>query len=268
MRPAQVARARRLLSLVKPLLSHTVYRPGSVRTILLGPGRGLRYRIFRDWGLAPIYGGWEPEAQELMCQHIRPGDIVYDLGANRGMHTLLFARLAGPNGHVYAFEPVDAFLQELHRNVRLNGFHNVTAVPLAASDTEGTAVFFRGHHEGAGHLAESGDQVGDQLEVRTVTLSDFVLRDGNRPPTFIKLDIEGAEGSALRGAQAVLANYKPTVLVDLHTPDQDCQVGNILADFGYVAYRTGRMVKKIVDLRRGWPDPEGIWGQVIAFPGP
>jgi FkbM family methyltransferase len=261
----RIARARRLLGLAKPVLARTLYRPGSVRTILLGPARGLRYRVFPHWGLAPIYGGWEPSAQRVMKAAIRPGDVVYDVGANRGIHTILFARLVGPTGHVYAFEPVGQLVHELLDNVALNGFSNVTPVALAASNRAGREPFFRGHHEGAGHLAASGDRVGAQVEVETIRLDDFAQRGGNRPPTFMKLDIEGAEGAALDGARELLREFKPTILVDLHTPEQDLLVGAILADYGYTAYRTETM-SRIGSLRRGWPDPDGIWGQVVAMP--
>jgi FkbM family methyltransferase len=201
-----------------------------------------------------------------MSACIRTGGVVYDLGANRGIHTLLFARLVGPEGYVYAFEPVSEFERELMYNVSLNGFGNVTAVPFAASNRSGRETFFRGHHEGAGHLAANGDRIGARFEAHTLRVDDFVLRDGNRPPTFIKIDIEGAEGDALDGARAVLDQFKPTVLVDLHTPDQDALVGNLFADLGYTAHRTEDM-HRIGKLREGWPDPEGIWGQVVAFPG-
>jgi FkbM family methyltransferase len=168
---------------------------------------------------------------------------------------------------VYAFEPVEEFVLELQDNVALNGFSNVTSVPLAASNRSGREAFFRGHHEGAGHLAVNGDRLGAQVEAETIRLDDFVQRDGHRPPTFIKIDIEGAEGDALDGSRAVLREFKPTVLVDLHTPDQDSLVGNLLADLGYNAFRT-ETLRPVENLRSGWPDPAGIWGQVIAVPGP
>lgn len=80
------------------------------------------------------------------------------------------------------------------------------------------------------------------------------------------MDIEGAEGATLDGARGLLGQFKPAVLFDLHTPEQDQLVGNLLADFWYTAYRTESM-RPIGNLRQGWPEPDGIWGQVIAFAG-
>ncbi|HSS19400.1 MAG TPA: FkbM family methyltransferase [Pyrinomonadaceae bacterium] len=255
---------RKLVRPAKPLLAKTLWRVGTVRTILLGPCRGLRYRIFPGMGLSPIYGGWEEDAQNLMKKHIKPQDVVYDIGANYGIHTLLFARLVGQPGHVYAFEPVPDIHAELGVNVGLNNFHNVTTLKMAVSEHAGPAFFSRGHHVGAGHLAEAANEQ-DLLNVETATLDDFVFEKGNRPPNFMKLDIEGGEGSALRGAMRVLKEHRPIVLVDLHTPEQDLAVGRVFSEAHYEAFRT-EDGEKVQDLSRGWPAPEGLWGQVIAFP--
>ncbi len=69
-------------SLARFIASKSLLREGSVRTIFRGPARGLKYRIYALYGLAPLYGGWEPEAQELMARHVREGDVAYDVGAN------------------------------------------------------------------------------------------------------------------------------------------------------------------------------------------
>jgi FkbM family methyltransferase len=256
-----------LIRLVRPVLVRTLLRPGSVRTIQWGPSRGLRYHIFPEWGFSPIYGGWEPDAQRLMVKHLKAGDVAYDLGANHGIHSLLLARLVGPRGHVYAFEPLPELLQALVDNVALNGFTNVTPVPCAVASRTERRQFYVGHSDAVGHLAGVGDVQGQDLEVATITLDDFVLRDGHQAPTFLKIDIEGAEGEALEGSARVLEQFHPTILADLHNPRQDALVGNLLADLGYVAYRTQDMTR-VKRMRSGWPDPEGMSGQFIAFAMP
>jgi FkbM family methyltransferase len=216
-------------------------------------------------GLASLYGGWEEEAQALMKKHVPSGSVVYDLGANYGIHALFLARLVGEFGHVYGFEPVPHICSELQANVALNGFRNVTCVKAAVSDRAGSSSFFTGPHLGAGHLASAGDRQGEEVTVETVTLDDFVINRKNRPPDFIKIDIEGAEGKALAGSEKVLKKCRPIVLVDLHNPEQDLAVGRVLSNCGYEAYRSENG-KKVKDLFRSWPDPDGLWGQIIAFP--
>jgi methyltransferase FkbM-like protein len=152
----------------------------------------------------------------------------------------------------------------------MNNFANVECVEAAVSDSPGTRVFLLGHHEGAGHLstAEEGES-GERIVVRVVTLDEFVLQQRHRPPDFIKIDVEGAEGGTLAGGMAVLKNFSPILLVDLHSPEQDAAVGRILAECNYRAYRTGKdgLAQEVRDLRKPWPHPEGIWGQIIALPG-
>jgi len=257
--------ARALIAPLKPLLHRTLYPVGSVRGILAGPSRGLRYRIFPGYGLAPLYGGWERDVQALLVRHLGPGSVAYDVGANYGIHTLLMARRVEKEGHVYAFEPVPDLQLSLRDNVGLNGFGNVTCLELAVSDATGTASFFLDEGEAVGHLAEAGAAKGTQVVVNTVSLDDFVYERGGRPPTFVKVDVEGAESRVLAGARRVLAEHRPTLLVELHTPEQDEAVGRVLMEHGYEAYRV-EDGSRIRDLSRGWPHPEGIWGQFVALP--
>lgn len=255
-----------LLTPLRPLLYRTLYPVGSVRAVLAGPARGLRYRMFSSYGLAPLYGAWEREVQDLVARHLGPGGVAYDLGANYGLHTLLMARRVGKEGHVYAFEPVPELQLSLRENVGLNGFGNVTCLELAVSDATGTASFFLlAGGKSIGSLAETGVADGAELVVNTVSLDDFVFERGGRPPTFVKVDVEGAESRVLTGARRVLAEHHPILLVELHTPEQDVAVGRILVEHGYEAYRV-EDGSRIRDLSRGWPHPEGIWGQFIALP--
>ena len=85
-----------------------------------------------------------------------------------------------------------------------------------------------------------------------------------RAPSFIKMDIEGAEGDALEGAVRVLERHRPVLLIDLHSPEQDLRVGRVSGDADYrVRTSDGR---EVTDLGTPWPAPHGIWGQIIATP--
>jgi FkbM family methyltransferase len=252
-------------ALGKAVLCGTLYREGAVRTVLIGPSRGLKYRIFAN-GRAPIYGGWERQAQRFMAGRIRAGQVVYDVGANAGIHTLLMARLATARGHVYAFEPHPAIHEALVTNVALNGLEaEVTPVQMAVTDATGRSTFYSGQHGGAGHLGAVGYPEGEGITVETITLDAFVFGRGHRPPDFVKIDVEGAEGKVMDGGQLVLRSHRPTLLIDLHNPEQDLAVGRVLAALGYAAYRT-RDMSRVASLSAGWPDPHGLWGQIVAVP--
>lgn len=261
---------RRVGRFFKPVLSRTIYRPGTVHAIKFGLGKGLRYKIFPEYGLAPLYGGWEPEVLAVFQNEIRPGMVCYDLGANYGIHTLVLSRLVGSTGQVYSFEPSSRIGAEMWANVQRNGFTNVEWVQSAVAEQSGHMPMFAGHHDGAGHLqigghGNAGDHSGSVQTVTVTSLDDFVA-SGKRPPSFVKIDIEGAEGAALRGTRSVLRKYQPLVLVELHTPEQDIAVGKVLLECGYTAARIEHHHPPITDMTQGWPISNGIWGQILARP--
>lgn len=261
---------RVLAKMCKPILRRTLYRPGRVAKILFGPSKGLRYRIFPEFGLAHLYGAWEPYVHRSILEHVRAGSVVYDLGANYGLHTLLFAKLAGSTGCVFAFEPMPRIREALVENIALNGFANVVVSSMAISDRVGNEQYVIGEHDGAGHIKSGGRGDSSPVKVEqtftvSVTTIDQFVRDGNAPPTFVKIDVEGSEGAVLRGATDVILKYRPILLIELHTPEQDVLVGQELLSHRYSAIRveTGELVR---NLTVGWPDPYGIWGMVLATP--
>jgi FkbM family methyltransferase len=225
----------------------------------------MRYRIFAGYGHAYLFGGWERQSTDVMVRYVKPGDVAYDLGANYGMHTLLLARRVGAAGSVYAFEPNPEIYQALEEHLSLNHLSKVQAVRKAVSDQAGTA-WFDSAGSAAGHLVKGTTETSrTTYQVETITLDQFVLEEGNAPPTFIKIDIEGAESAALRGGREVIARYRPVLLIELHNPTEDRAVGRFLKDLGYRAVRveTGEPVQ---NMESGWPDRSGMWGHVIALP--
>lgn len=252
----------------KRLLQATVFRTGAVRPVLWGPCRGMSYRIFPGYGHAYLYGGWERKSMDVMVRYVKPGSIAYDLGANYGMHTLLMARLVGPSGRVYAFEPNPEIVSSLNEQLTLNDLRMVDTIPLAVSDQIGTACFDRGQHRGAGHLVSATAAISETiLHVQTTTLDKFVLEDGNVPPGFVKIDIEGGESAALRGCLRVIAQFRPIFIIELHNPTEDRAVGTILRSFGYTAFRV-ESGQPVENMASGWPDCKGMWGTILALPTP
>jgi len=260
------------MSTVGRLVRRALFPIGSVATIRGGPLRGWRYRITEEAGWAPVFGRWEPEAQRAYAQLVRPAEVVWDLGANTGIHTLLFAKLAGPGGQVVAFEPLEANARQIRETCTLNAVANVVVVEKAVSDSSGTQTFRLGKDDKQGSLVGIGCEDGTTMEVPCTTLDDFL--ESARRPDFVKIDIEGAESRALRGFERV-RECRPTFAIDLHTPSEDVAVGLWLRAHGYRAFRlldatsrahgtSRREFTPIADLAGGWPDPAGLWGTVIA----
>lgn len=159
---------------------------------------------------------------------VRPGHVVFDIGANAGFFTLLSARLAAPGGSVVAFEPFPRNLNYLHQHVALNRLTNVTVVEAAVSDVCG-AGFLGGR---AGNPAEVA-LAREGLPVSLVTIDECVARRGLPPPHLLKIDVEGAESAVLRGAASVLSSCRPAVILSCHGWQQHGICTGILEELGY-----------------------------------
>jgi len=171
-----------------------------------------------DWQIhrSFAYGTWEPEVVQAMQREVTPGMNVLDLGAQSGFYTLLLSRLVGPNGRVFAFEPLPANFRLLDENVRLNNLRNVVVSDEAVAQVSGELSFPFPHHEKslvAGPLHKD-DNLGI-LTVRGISLDDIALR-AKVPIDFVKMDIEGAEWAALQGAERVLREFHPRLMIELH----------------------------------------------------
>ncbi len=151
-----------------------------------------------------ILNRWRPQ----------PGETVVDAGAFIGRHTLAYARDVGPQGRVIAIEPHPENFRLLQRNVRANGYQNVTCVPCALSN-----------YSGQGRLAydretsTSALSVGQSATVAVCvrTLDDLLAELQVSRVDLMKIDIEGAEFDMLRGSEKTLsARHRPRLIIENH----------------------------------------------------
>ena len=155
-----------------------------------------------DLSIDTSYDAFE---RELLKQYVHKGDRAIDLGANIGLYTLTLARLVGPEGQVYSFEPDPSNFTLLTRNIEVNGYRNVITERKAVSDSTGTARLFRCADNAGDHrIMDSGEETRDSIEIEMTSLDD-AFQHNPVPIHFIKMDIQGAEGGALRGMREVLA---------------------------------------------------------------
>jgi FkbM family methyltransferase len=198
--------------------------------IARGPAAGMLMDLA---GSRPSYllGATEPELVALLQRHLRPGDVVLDLGANVGFFTLIGAALVGDAGRVVAVEPLPRNAYYLRRNVALNHLANVTVVQAAVSEGEGVLPLSLGESDQDGTLTGSG---GPALAVRTVSVDALVEELGVRP-ALVKIDVEGAEACVLEGMAATLRTARPIVVCEVHThgPSLEHPVAVALAGAGY-----------------------------------
>jgi FkbM family methyltransferase len=173
-------------------------------------------------------GSYEAGKQERFVVSIARGDIVYDVGANVGFYTLLASRVTGDQGHVYAFEPLARNLGYLRRHVELNRATNATVVAAAAAERTGEIGFTEGGNPSTGRA-----EAGGTVLVPSVSLDEFVFGLRNPAPRLIKMDIEGGELAALRGALRTLRDVRPLLFLATHGVEVHRACLQLLRGIGY-----------------------------------
>jgi FkbM family methyltransferase len=169
-----------------------------------------------------LYGSYEPGTLRLMGQLITRGDGVLDVGANIGLMTCHAARCVGPEGHVIAFEPSAATFRVLEANVRLNDLENVTLVNRGAGLERGTAELFYRSDLGCGAATMMRRDEHAPDETIEIDRIDAVLAAVPHPPIrFVKIDVEGFELEALRGATALLAGDDAPIVCMEYSLEQE-----------------------------------------------
>jgi FkbM family methyltransferase len=183
-------------------------------------------------------GDHEPWLQSLLKAELPPGGCYYDVGAHSGFFTILAARLVGPSGSVFAFEPDPKNRAVLEENTRKNGLSQVTTLDMAVWSSTGQVTFELApetSNRTQGHICEERSSGRNQINVSAMRLDDLVFVDGCRAPDLIKMDVEGAEWEALHGSRRLLAEVRPKLLCEIHYPAQMGQIRAYLEQFGYTA---------------------------------
>ena len=187
---------------------------------------------------------YEPEVQRAIEMCLRPGDAFIDCGANIGLYSCLAAGIVGGEGFVISFEPLAEVAAITQVNIDVNRFAHVALRRVAVSDVGGTAHLHRPADAPHGHTSLGGDPSAAQ-EVSPCTLvrlDDAVPRDVWDRVRLIKLDVEGAELSALRGAVGLLRHSRADVIVEINpvTADragyQTIAIFDLLASLGYAPF--------------------------------
>jgi FkbM family methyltransferase len=152
---------------------------------------------------------------------LEPGMTVLDLGAHQGLYTLLASKLVGQGGKVFAFEPSSRERRALQSNVRLNRCKNVTIESFAVGDqnTDTDLYVAEPLFSGCSSLKPPAADIPASttlLRVRVVRIDDWIIANPLNRVDFIKLDVEGGELSALKGAQQLLQRTpRPVILAEV-----------------------------------------------------
>jgi len=205
--------------------------PEGLNETTIAAGNLAGMRMFLDLKAEKDYwlGTYEPQLQAAIQKLVLPGQIAYDIGANIGFMTLLFAKCVESTGHVYAFEALPANLQRLRDNIAINAVDDrVTIISAAVNDRSSSTKFYIGPSPGTGKLVKSAGRstitYRESIEVEGISIDDFIYQAGNPAPDILKIDIEGGEVLALPGMSRMLHEKHPVVMIELHGQEA-AQVG-------------------------------------------
>jgi len=217
-------RLRRRNPLVRALVAPVRWwlRRGSMR-VDAGLAQGLRLSLAHipishaHAGLLAS-GLLELSVQQAMKRLLAHGDVFYDVGANVGFFALAGARLVGPAGAVYAFEPVPENAAAIRASAELNGLANIEVVAKAVGRATGRDRLLLVEDLSWSHLESRGlhPLATGTLEIETVAIDDLVADGRLRPPQLVKIDVEGAEIDVLEGMRKTMEEHRPAIVCELH----------------------------------------------------
>jgi len=166
-----------------------------------------------------VTGNYEPNEFFFLSQVIRPGMTFIDAGANMGLYSLFAAQKVAEHGTVLAIEPSTREGSRLSKNVKINSLSNVRLIRNAVSDSCSDVELLIADDEWSGHNTLGAFAYDTPLArkemVQTVSLDDIAVREGLSRVDIIKMDIEGAELHALKGAAGILERFQPLLLLEL-----------------------------------------------------
>ena len=192
---------------------------------------------------------------------VAKGSVVYDVGANIGLFSVPLSRRVGETGRVICVEPNPICVLFLKANLEGNGCRNAQILPVALAADRCRVPFTLNFGNSLLGLTQiSGlfhHKAGQGIDVEGRALDE--LRDAFRlpAPDLIKMDVEGAEGAAVRGMAETLATCRPVILMEIHGPEAAREVAEVLDPLGcrYEEAEGGRRFRDseelAEDLERG-----------------
>ncbi len=195
-------------------------------------------------------GGWEKISLELWSRLSQQAQVIFDIGANTGIYSLV-AKTMNPAATVVAAEPVARVHAKLVKNIELNDM-DILALRTAISDHTGVAILYDmidSEHVLSVSLDPEWNKTSTALhpvEVPTMTVMDLLDQAGSRTVDLLKIDVETHEPAVLRGFQELLRRDRPTMMIELLTNEVAESVSEIIAGLDYEYYN-------IDDV--SWPPP-------------
>ncbi len=159
-----------------------------------------------------LWGAFEDEERRVLRDRTPRGGVFIDVGANFGYFALMASKWVGPEGRVFAFEPVSKTAKQLIRNISLNKAQNIEVLQAACTAEEAEMTMCIGDDSGKAYLKSDGP--GER--VRTIRLDGFVDQKELDRVDLLKVDAEGADFEVIKGAKETLERFRPMVWLETY----------------------------------------------------
>jgi len=230
--------------------------------------KGVKLKITPLFPVRFLWKNVEPEKHYIYKQLINDGNIIFDIGANVGLHSYFFARNF-KSSQIISFEPLPENIEYLKETIERNKIQNIKLIECAIAEEVGVAYFNTANTNSTGFVTDEETA----LRVKVDTLDNFISTSSIKPH-FIKIDVEGAERKVLNGFKEQIKIILPIMVIELHNPENDKKVNMLLGNLPYDVfrlkdkgeYKNGKPLMRIKNKDLGWPHPDGFWGNIVVIP--
>ncbi|MDP2704175.1 MAG: FkbM family methyltransferase [bacterium] len=189
------------------------------RRIKFGIAKGSWFLVNRHSHMRIEFGVFELSLAKHVRTFLKNAKVAYDLGAEMGYYSLAFMRLMGEGGKVYAFEANRERVMKFPELVRRN-------------NAEGKMMVIEAY-------VTNTDNTNLHGLPNKMSLDSFVYKEGNPSPDVIKMDIEGEELNALQGAEKILREHRPKLILEIHSRELAVECPVYLKKLGYTVQPVG-----------------------------
>ena len=167
---------------------------------------------------------WEKESLNLWIKLSKISSTIFDIGANNGIYAITSAAV-NSNATVYAFEPLDIFVREINKNIKINGFQSrLFPQKLAVGDKDGICTI------------DDYSNNNKKIDVPCITIDKFVRTQKIDKVDLVKMDVENYEPYVFLGMKETIKNFRPTILVEILTDECAAMIEQVIKDYNYKFY--------------------------------
>jgi FkbM family methyltransferase len=204
-----------------------------------------------------IYGEWCESELACLGQMLKSGDVIIDVGANIGTHTVFFSKKVNPGGMIFAFEPQRITFEFLCANLVLNGLTNVIPMQAGAGEVGGQLTVPLADPnimQNFGAVSIEGKSSGDLVNV--IPLDALELKRCN----LIKIDVEGMELKVLKGAEKTIRDCRPFLFVENNSKEGSPETVQMLLNLNYNCWWH---IAPYYNLDNFFHNKENVWVNIV-----